>query len=259
METRILSQRMRIEAGFQIQSGLRLNAEDVHLWRVDISAMTPCVPNWTRILSQDEQKRASRFHYPVDRNRFVIARAVLRQILGSYLRKDPEALVFTYSEKEKPSLGGEDVTSGLAFNVSHSGNLAFLAFGRSREIGVDVEQCRPNTDTQAIAARFFSVREQEDLAALPEEERKEAFFRCWTRKESFIKAIGQGLSMPLRDFDVSLEPGNLNALLATRPNPLERTRWTVRDLAVEPGYAAALCVSGNDWRLVDQAGPECSR
>lgn len=248
---------MKTDARFEVKTGLSLNIEDVHLWRADIPGMTACVPRWMPMLSADEQMRAGRFHHAVDRNRFVVVRAMLRQILGSYLGKDPQKLSFRYLEKEKPALGEEEMASDIAFNVSHSGEIALLAFGRNREIGVDVEQFRPSTDTQAIAKRFFSPNEQRQLAALAQQEREEGFFRCWTRKESFIKATGKGLSLPLRDFDVSLEPGDHDALLATRPNPLERTRWRLCDLPVETGYAAALCVSGTDWRLVEKSEREC--
>lgn len=244
------------DAGFHIPAGLSLDSNDVHLWRVDVAAVTSCVAEWNTILSPDEQKRAARFLHAVDRHRFVVARALLRQILGSYLGADPRLLTFTYSEKEKPALGGDAAQSAISFNVSHSGNLALLAFTRSRDVGVDVEQVRTDIDTKAIAARFFSTAEQESLAALPEGQRKPAFFLCWTRKESFIKATGAGLSLPLRQFDVSLEPDDPDALLATRPDPLERTRWILRDIPVISGYAAALCVSGTDWRLVEEFVPE---
>jgi len=247
---------MKTDAGFPVQRELQLTGEGVHLWRVNIPLMTPSVTERSRILSSEEQKRASRFHHAVDRNRFVIVRSLLRQILGSYLGKDPLALMFSYSKKEKPFLAGEGVGDAIGFNVSHSGDIALLAFGRGREIGVDVEQVRPDTDVKAIAERFFSTREQGDLAALPDGERRQAFFRCWTRKESFIKATGKGLSLPLRNFDVSLQPGDRDALLATRPDALERTHWRLQDVTVEQGYAAALCVSGNNWQLLEKIAQE---
>jgi 4'-phosphopantetheinyl transferase len=248
---------MNIEqSDFRIEAPLALAETEVHLWRLNLQATSGATEKWVSVLSADEKARAARYHRDIDRKYFITARAMLRQILGSYLKKDPETLIFAYSEKEKPSLGGAEAGSGIEFNISHSGDLALLAFARSRQIGVDVEQIRRDFDTAKIAARFFSAAEQKQLAALPEEQRSDAFFRCWTRKEAYIKATGKGLSLPLHQFDVSLAPKELNALLATRPDPLERTTWTMRDIVVPPQYAAAICVSGGGWRLVDGIAPE---
>jgi 4'-phosphopantetheinyl transferase len=160
-------------------------------------------------------------------------------------------LRFSYSKKEKPSLAPPHDGSGVNFNISHSGGIALLAFARRREVGVDVEQIRRDSDLQAIARRFFSANEQTQLARLTDDERVDAFFRCWTRKEAYIKATGDGLSLPLSQFDVSLAPGDENALLATRPETSEAARWLLREVPSGPGYAAAICVRGQDWKLRD--------
>lgn len=240
------------DAGFRIGPQLTPDPTKVHLYRVDLDAAAPHAARWLTLLSPDEQKRAARFHHSTDRERFVICRAILRQALGSSLGINPKAVTIAYSAQEKPSVGGNEATAGLTFNISHSGRIALLAFAHSRDVGVDVEQHRPDIDTLAIAKRFFSPAEQQELAALPEEQRREAFFRCWSRKEAYIKAVGKGLSLPLHNFDVSLSPNDQNALVATRPDPLERTRWSLRDLPVQCGYAAALCVSGTGWNLIDE-------
>jgi 4'-phosphopantetheinyl transferase len=114
---------------------------------------------------------------------------------------------------------------------------------------VDVEQIRQNFDHEAIASRFFSRQEQQQLAALPAAERYRGFFRCWTRKEAYIKAEGSGLSLPLHQFDVSLGAGDSSLLLATRPDSAEAARWTLREVQAGDGYVAALCVQGDGWRL----------
>ena len=129
--------------------------------------------------------------------------------------------------------------SDVRFNVTHSGGIALLAFTRGREIGVDVEQVRHDFDPGAIARRYFSAHEQNQLADLPAEEKVDAFFRCWTRKEAYIKATGDGLSLPLSQFDVSLVPGETNALLATRPDESEAASWLLREVPAGPGYVAA--------------------
>jgi 4'-phosphopantetheinyl transferase len=241
-------------AGFRVEVPPALGPSDVHLWRIDLETAAVSTEPWLPILSPDEQTRAARFHFDTDRRYFAATRAILRQMLGSYLAIEPKALILKYSQKNKPALGGAEATSDLSFNVSHSGKIALLAFTRLRHIGVDVERVRHDLDTTGIATRFFSIVEQDQLAALPADQRDEAFFRCWTRKEAYIKATGDGLSLPLNQFDVSLAHGEQNALLATRPDQREAKRWTLRDIVVEPGYAAALCVSGSNWRLLDWIG-----
>jgi len=238
---------------FHIAGPLHLSAAEVHLWRVDLAATAPEEAQWAPILSTDEQARAARFRLQEHRQYFIAARAILRQVLAAYLAADPKDLVFIYSAKDKPALGGAHADA-LSFNVSHSGDIALFAFTRSRQIGVDVELIRHNFDNAAIAQRFFSPVEQQQLAALAPAQRDDAFFRCWTRKEAYIKATGEGLSLPLDQFDVSLAPLARNALLATRPDPAEAQRWSLRDVSVPPGYAAALCVFGADWTLIDWSG-----
>jgi 4'-phosphopantetheinyl transferase len=201
-------------------------------------------------LSEDERLRAARFHFALDRQHFIAGRAWLRRVIAAYLLKAPEQLTFVYSEKSKPSLGGAEFESGLNFNVSHSGGIALFGFTLGRKIGVDIEHIRHDFETAAIAARFFSLREQEQLAALPLEQRHEAFFRCWTRKEAYIKATGDGLSLPLSQFDVSISPGDQDALLATRPDQLEAKQWSLRSIQVGSGYCGALCATGTAWKLI---------
>src|ERR1700723_304187 len=129
-------------SGFQIESPLSLPEDEVQLWRIDLEALGGDESRWQRLLSPDESARAARYHFARDRQRFVAARALLRTILASYLATDPGSVHFSYSKKEKPSLGPAHAGSNVRFNVTHSGGIALLAFTRRREIGVDVEQVR---------------------------------------------------------------------------------------------------------------------
>jgi 4'-phosphopantetheinyl transferase len=228
---------------------LALAEDAVQLWRVDLEAIRPEESRWQEVLSSDEERRAARFHFAADRQRFVAARALLRIILAGFLATEPSELNFLYSRNEKPLLGPAHADSGITFNVSHSGGIALYAFAHGREVGVDVEQIRRDLEVEVIARRFFSDFEQRQLAALPESEKFDAFFRCWTRKEAYIKAIGDGLSLPLSQFDVSLAALESNALLATRPDSSEAERWMLREVPAGAGYSAALCASGQDWKL----------
>ncbi|MGB8751775.1 MAG: 4'-phosphopantetheinyl transferase superfamily protein [Candidatus Sulfotelmatobacter sp.] len=239
------------DSSFQIGSLLPLPEDEVQLWRIDLEALGVDESRWQGVLSADEAARASRFHFARDRQRFVAARALLRIILASYLETDASSLRFSYSKKEKPSLGSTHARSDVRFNITHSSGVALLAFTRGREIGVDVEQVRHDFDPGAIARRYFSTHEQNQLAGLPVEQKVEAFFRCWTRKEAYIKATGDGLSLPLSQFDVSLAAGDGNALLATRPDGSEAAGWLLQEVPAGPGYVGALCARGRGWKLND--------
>jgi 4'-phosphopantetheinyl transferase len=237
------------DAGFRLEGRSELAEDEVHLWRVDLAAVATGEQRWQQILSEEERARAARFHFRQDRRYFTATRALLRIILGGYADSDPKALVFHYSEKEKPSLSPAKSGRQIEFNVTHSGNVALLAFTQGRDVGVDVEKVRQDFEHEAIARRFFSEQEQRQLAALAPDERYSGFFRCWTRKEAYIKAQGVGLSLPLDQFDVSLSPGDEKALLATRPDQKEAARWSLQEVPAEEGYVAALCVRGEGWRL----------
>jgi 4'-phosphopantetheinyl transferase len=208
-------------------------------WPLDASALE--VADLKKVLSPDEMERAERYRFDQHRNEFILTRAVLRIVLASYTARSPESLSFDYSAEGKPALNNGP--PDLRFNVSHTEGLAVLALVREREIGVDAEKIRPQPDAQKLAKRFFSAREQLFLGKLSGDELQRAFFRCWTRKEAYIKAKGEGLSIPLHAFDVSLEDDQPAALVGTRPDPTEAGRWTLYDLSVGRGYAAALTVA----------------
>jgi 4'-phosphopantetheinyl transferase len=208
-------------------------------WPLDGSGLE--VANLKKVLSPDELERAERYRFEQHRNEFILTRAVLRMVLASYTAQSPESLSFDYSAQGKPAL--KNGPPDLRFNVSHTEGLAVLALVREREIGVDAEKIRPQPDAQKLAKRFFSAREQLFLGKLSGDELQRAFFRCWTRKEAYIKAKGEGLSIPLHAFDVSLEGDEPAALVGTRPDPTEAVRWTLYDLSVGQGYAAALAVA----------------
>ncbi|HVH67071.1 MAG TPA: 4'-phosphopantetheinyl transferase superfamily protein [Gemmatimonadales bacterium] len=191
-------------------------------------------------LSDAERMRASRFAFDRDRDRFVVARARLRQLLASRLDVLPEAVELEYGAHGKPALAGRFADSDLRFNVSHSDDLAVYAFASGREIGVDVEAIRPLRDADSIAARFFSSRETAAYLALDPGDRPLGFYQCWTRKEAFIKALGEGFSHPLDSFDVSLAPGEPARLLRIEPAPEDDRAWRLESFAPAPGFVAAV-------------------
>jgi 4'-phosphopantetheinyl transferase len=226
-----------------------LPEDEVHVWRVELDRPGHSVATLATLLSPEEEQRAERFYWERERERFVAARGILRIILGHYLDAPPASLRFTQNEHGKPSLA-RDRAKSLSFNISHSGGLALFAVTRERALGVDIERLRTDLDYERLASRFFSPAEAAQLACLKgTDQRVEAFFRCWTRKEAYIKGQGIGLALGLQSFDVSLAPGEPARLVATRPDAGEAARWQLRGLDPAPGYAAALAVQGWDWRL----------
>jgi 4'-phosphopantetheinyl transferase len=229
------------------QEPLLADAE-VHVWRVSLNQQHPRVQSLFRLLAAEEKERAERFYFQKDRDHFIVARGALRTILGLYLEVEPDQLRFRYAAYGKPYLE-ENGCDGLRFNLSHSHGLALLAVTRGREVGVDIEMVRQDVVEEQIAERFFSPREVSVLRSLPAEQQPEAFFNCWTRKEAYIKARGEGLTLPLDMFDVSLAPGEPAALLETRIDPGEIFRWHMMELAPGAGFRAALVVERRDWSL----------
>jgi len=212
---------------------------EVHLWRRSLEPSSPTMEACFALLSSEEREKAQRYRIERPRSDYILTRGTLRSLLAGYLQRQPQGLTFDYTTYGKPFLTNH---RELQFNVSHTDGLALLAFVRDREIGVDVEKIRVQTEALKLAERFFSERERDDLRSLQGNELHAAFFRCWTRKEAYIKAKGDGLSLPLHQFDVSIVPCQTQALLETRPDGAEVNRWIVRDVPVPSGYAAALAV-----------------
>ena len=220
-----------------------LSVGAVHLWQRDLRVSANEVARCYDVLATDERERAQRFRVERPREEFVLTRGTLRSLLGQYMGIPPQSIRFRYSSYGKPVLDGDD---SLCFNVSHTEGRALLGFSRDRAVGVDVEKFRPMTDLRKLAERYFSATERGELRHLTGDELEAAFFRCWTRKEAYIKARGEGLSMPLDQFDVSVVPNDEDALLGTRPDPAEAERWTVSDVSVGSGYAAAVTVAAEE-------------
>jgi 4'-phosphopantetheinyl transferase len=222
---------------------------EVRVWIARLDLGAEAVDRLGRLLSDDERALAERFCFRHDANRFVVSRAVLRTLLGACLGVEPYLVGFTYGPHGKPALAAPFDRSGVQFNASHSAGLGLYAVTEKRRVGVDIERLRPLPDLEAIAERTFSPHERQALHRLPHTERHQGFFNCWTRKEAYIKATGDGLFHPLNRFTVSLAPRVPARLERVEGDPAEAERWTMEALAPDPGCAAAIAIEGRPSRL----------
>ena len=195
------------------------------------------------LLSELERQRANRFIFERDRRRFIIRRSRLRQLLAARLDVRPESVDFVHGPHGKPALAPRLAGSGVCFNMSGSQDLAVYAFSRGRQIGVDVEAIRAVREADDIAERFFSARESEAYQALSPRDRPLGFINCWTRKEAFVKALGEGLSYPCDAFDVALAPGEPPTILRVGNARENQHGWRVNSFSPAPGFVAAIVVA----------------
>jgi 4'-phosphopantetheinyl transferase len=256
---------------------------DIYIWKLEAGEVER--ERLKELLSVDEAKRAARFIFERDKNRFIIAHGRMRELLGRYVGIEPARLAFACSTHGKPFLaasafernengkgnmppaaahntiagagngnGGDGGNGGngdrrppLFFNLSHSHDLACLAISGDFVLGVDIEKIGPVPPENI--ERFFSKREQDELAALKGYDRREGFFNCWVRKEAFVKAVGEGLSMPLESFSVSLAPGKPARLLHVDGQPDAPRHWRIAAFSPAPGYAGALAIASGESPL----------
>lgn len=225
-----------------------LAAGQVHVWK--IWQRPARFADFTSLLSIDEMERASRLRTTVLFHRFAANHGMLRLLLGGYLGMDPRRLQFAANPYGKPSL--KDTGLHLRFNMSHSEDLMLLAVCLHTEIGIDVEAVRPVPEWQDIAKSHFSDDEYRSVMA--ESHHLDAFFRCWTRKEAVIKAMGMGLSMPLNSFTVSA--AEQAALLHCAWDGTAASRWTLAHLEPAAGFLGALAIEGAEWSIQQFDCPE---
>jgi 4'-phosphopantetheinyl transferase len=221
---------------------LELAENEIHIWRAYLDCGDTALRHFETTLASDETARADRFIFQPDRNKFIAARGILRDLLGKYLKRSPADLDFDYQPEGKPFLRKPSDQS-LQFNVSHAHGLAVFSFARRRELGVDVELVRPDFAGDEIATRFFSAGEVAELRALPSSLRTEGFFLCWTLKEAYVKARGGGLNIPLNSFHVSFTPGQPERLRSQ-----DSSRWSVCSFRPDPRYVGALVAEGAAWQ-----------
>jgi len=226
--------------------GLTLDPGEIHIWSISLDPPPDHAERYSRLLADDERARADRFRFDRHRRQYAVGRGALRTLLAAYLSTRPELISFSYGPRGKPFLAGPLAagSGGLQFNLSNSDEMALVGFVRGVEIGVDIEFMKSMPDCVEISERFFSHSEREVLRSLPLEVREEAFFNCWTRKEAYLKAVGEGLAAPLDSFDVTLAPGEPPRMLTLEGDAARASRWVFRHFRPAEKYIGALAIEG---------------
>jgi 4'-phosphopantetheinyl transferase len=238
----------------QTKCSYELSNGTIHIWTLPTTAADAVVAKFEQVLSPDEIEFALRFRFRHLRNSFVIRRGALRYLLGRYKKLEPASIQFNYRSKGKPSLSPAD---GLQFNMTHSGGIAAIALGAHCQIGIDLEKIRPLPEMQRIANRVFCLEEVTEIMSLPQGERMHAFFRCWTRKEAYVKAIGDGIFSPFNSFRVTVQD-NVPARFVYLGGDATASSLMLHDLNLASDCAAALAYcdgqrSVSIFRVVDPA------
>ncbi len=250
------------ELQFDSKPALQLSPRVLNLWCIEIDRWLPVVERLAQYLSPEEAARSRRFLREVDRQRFVISHAAVRTILGAYLGAPPNRVELTVRVGGKPELASSPPFPPLCYNLSHSEEMAMVAVALDREVGVDIERLRPFLDIEEIVERYFAPGEQATWRELPDRERLDAFFRCWTRKEAYLKARGIGLSSGLDQVEVSFAPGETARLLRDQSLGQLSDGWQMYDVSPPgKGYMAACVVEKgidrltvHQWPVVPGAG-----
>jgi 4'-phosphopantetheinyl transferase len=227
---------------------ISLNENDIHIWRSSLDLAPEKVANLTAILSEDEQIRADRFRFLKHKTRFVVARAMLRIILGKYLGIAPGEVLFQYSSRGKPTLVN-NADNQIQFNLSHSEELVIYGFTQQKLIGVDLEYLRPIPDLEKLAQRFFSAREYDFIKSLRQGEKKQAFFQIWTAKEAYLKATGEGLANSLDKVEIDITQVPKVGLLSINGSSQITEQWKLYSFTPQDNYLASLAVETNHWNL----------
>jgi 4'-phosphopantetheinyl transferase len=233
---------------------IRLEPGQVHLWAAALNESVDQLSNLEALLSPAEQLRARAFKFLKDRSRFVIRRGLLRMTLGRYLERSPAAIEFRHGAHGKPEIQREEADNPLFFNTSHSGDIAVCAITSTCPIGVDVEHTVELSGIHSIARHFFLPREAQTLLALPADAQLPAFYACWTRKEAFLKATGEGIAESLAKVEVTLAPEDQPGVVSVAGDQRAREEWQLHPFVPAAGYLGCIAYRSaalgmQQWRV----------
>ena len=225
-----------------------LARSEIHVWQVFYDETSSRQDKLYETLSSDERLRAERFYFPRDTHHYIFSHGMLRYVLGQYLLLPPKNIQFDYNLQGKPYLSAAINRQALFFNMSHSDQWMLIVVAQGREVGIDVEKVRSRDHLNQIAEHFFSPQEYTALISLPAEQRLEAFFTYWTRREAYLKALGVGISGGLDSIDLPVNDGEPIFPIAVEASS-RRDCWRCVRFRPAPEYMAAVVVQGEDWEL----------
>jgi len=221
----------------------------VHIWQAELDLQADHIDILWPLLSKSEKSRAARFHFEQDRNRYIAAHGILRQILGRYLNIPAQEMQFKYGDYGKPELDAVHADNEITFNMSHSSGTALYGFTRNCPIGVDIERIKEVPDMDAVAGQFFSANETDNFNKLAQAKKIRAFYRCWTVKEAFVKAVGQGLHFPMDCIDICIDPDKSVRLIQVGGDAKEASQWWIKELIPGNGIAGAVAARGGPFQV----------
>lgn len=233
---------------FSVNNEIGIGEHELHVWYADLDPVPQKLDILNGLLSPDESKRAKKFRFWRDQRRYTAGRGILRLLIGRYLLVDPKEIEIRYNDFGKPFLRSR----ALKFNLAHCRDMVIYAFCIFADVGVDLECIRPIEDASGLAARFFSPNENEAFLSTPVERKTEIFLTYWTLKEAYIKAIGQGLSYPLDQFEIRLSNDTNPQIRTSQDDSEDGSNWSLFSISPESECVAAVAVRGNGWHLIDR-------
>jgi len=232
-----------------LKTRLELGRKDVHVWVTVLGPSDVSTEKYLSTLTSEEKERVQKFKFARDRQRYVFGKGLLRELLSLYLAVPAEKIQFEDGARGKPRMAKtREQLQDIRFNVSDAGDGFACAIAIGREVGVDIESVDEVKDREKIAEQFFTPGEATAISKLRPASRNLGFLRCWTRKEAYAKAKGEGLYLNLRGFEV-FESLEKEPTLRVEGDPIETSRWTLVDLEMPDGYVGALAVEGQDVRV----------
>lgn len=228
---------------------LSLKKNQIQVFAISTNRSQNEIKRFFRMLSTDEMERAKRFKFDNHRNRFIVVRGALRELLGKQLNLSPDSLEFDYLERGKPFIKTSFLNTPLKFNLTHSNDIALYAIAHDVDIGIDVEYILPSENKLKAVGKIFSKYEQKVLTGMSNHVRHKAFYECWTCKEALVKAIGGGISIPFDQFDIDVSQFGKPRILEIRLPGYSVKEWSIFYLKPHQDYIGAVAARGKDFSL----------